>query len=394
MTQFTPAERLALAGGMVAASLVPLNSTMIAVALPDLARDVEVGRGTAAMLVTTYLVAMALCQPWAGRLGDRFGSRRVALVALAGFAVLSVLAAAAPSFAALLAARVVQAVFGAALVPNIQALIRSSVAVDRRGRAFGILGSGIGAGAAAGPVVGGLLVDLSSWRSIFLVNAPVAVAALLLVSRMRVDAEPHVASMHDGGSALRRPSFVAACIVQGTSNLSMYSILLIVPIVLDERGWSGSGVGFVLVGLTLGMLILNPIGGSIGDRRGHVRPVLVGMLGVTAGAGLLTIVAGSVPTLLVVAVVLVGLGMGLSNASLQAAALEAVPDRAVASAAGILSTSRYLGSITGSLAIGALVADDGGGARVVLAITTAAALVAATASTRIVDVARAEPAAM
>jgi DHA2 family methylenomycin A resistance protein-like MFS transporter len=381
---FPPAERVALAGGMVAASLVPLNSTMIAVGLPDVARDLDVSRGTVASLVTAYLVAMAVCQPVAGRAGDRWGSRRVALVGLLGFGALSAAASAAPTFGALLGARVAQAIFGAALIPNVQALVRSAVESTRRGRAFGVLGAGIGAGAAAGPIIGGVLVDLAGWRSIFLVNLPVAGAALVLVGRVSVDARPRVEPAADRG-ALRRGPFVAACVAQATSNLTQYTILLVVPLVLDARGWSSTEIGLVLVGLTLGILVLNPIGGSMGDRHGRARPVVLGMWVLTAGAVLLTIVVGEVPALLVASLVLVGTGVGLGNASLQTAALEAVPERAVAAAAGVLSTSRYLGSITGSLAIAVLVGESGEGARLVLVLTTVAALAAVASATRIED---------
>jgi DHA2 family methylenomycin A resistance protein-like MFS transporter len=376
---FPPAERAVLAGGMVAASLVPLNSTMIAVGLPDVATDLDVGRATVAWLVTTYLVAMAVCQPLAGRLGDALGSRRVALGALVGFGALSFAAAVAPSFAALLVARVVQALFASALIPNMQVLVRSGVDPMRRGRAFGILGVGIGSGAAAGPVIGGVLVDLFGWRSIFLVNAPIAALALLLVVRMAADARPHVETPADAGRLLHG-SFLAACVAQATGNLTQYTILLVVPLLLDARGWSGSEVGMVLVAMTLGMLLLSTPGGAMGDRHGRRRPVVTGMTMLAVGAAVLAIAGPSVPWLLVVAVAAVGAGAGLTNASLQAAALDAVPAHAVTSAAGVFSTSRYVGSIAGSLALAAL------GPRPVLVVTALAGVAAVGAARRITDV--------
>lgn len=368
-----------LAGGMVAASLVPLNSTMIAVGLPDVATDLDVGRATVAWLVTTYLVAMALCQPLAGRLGDALGSRRVALGALTGFGVLSLAAAVAPSFAALLAARVAQALFASALIPNMQVLVRSGVGLERRGRAFGILGVGIGSGAAAGPVVGGVLVDVFGWRSIFLVNVPIAVLALLLVARMAAGARPHVEAPAAGGRLLHG-SFLAACVAQAAGNLTQYTILLAVPLLLDDRGWSGSEVGVVLVAMTLGLLLLSTPGGSMGDRHGRRRPVVTGMAILAVGAAVLAMVGASVPVALVVAVAAVGAGAGLTNASLQAAALDSVPPHAVTSAAGVFSTSRYVGSIAGSLALAAL------GPRPVLVVTAIAGVTAVGAARRITDV--------
>jgi DHA2 family methylenomycin A resistance protein-like MFS transporter len=373
------AERTALAGGMAAASLVPLNSTMIAVGLPDIADDLDVTRGTAAALVIVYLVAMAVCQPFAGRIGDRFGSRRVALVALLGFGGLSAVAAAAPSFPVLLGARAAQAFFGAALIPNVQAIVRSATSLDRRGRAFGILGVGIGIGAAVGPILGGVLVDVESWRSIFVVNVPVAAAAAALMSRVHVDAHPHAGASVGGWSLLRGP-FLAACSAQATSNLTQYTILLVVPILLDDRGWSGSQVGAVLLGMTAAMLVLSPVGGSMGDVRGRVRPIVLGMGILAAGAVPLAAVGGDLPPVVVVCVVLVGAGIGLGNASLQTVGLEVVPDASVGAAAGILSTSRYVGSIGGSVALAVI------GPRPVLVVSAAAAVAAVAVSSKILDV--------
>jgi len=369
-----------LAGGMVAASLVPLNSTMIAVGLPDVAADLDVSRASSAWLVTTYLVAMAICQPLAGRVGDAIGSGRVARLALVGFGALSLAAALAPSFPALLAARVVQAVFASALIPNVQVLVRSAVAPDRRGRAFGILGVGIGSGAAAGPVIGGLLVDGFGWRSIFLVNAPIAAVALVLVARAAVEARPHVAEDGAAAGRLLHGEFLAACTVNAVGNLTQYTMLLAVPLLLDARGWSGSETGPVLLAMTLGMLLFSTRGGSIGDLHGRRRPVVTGMVLLTGGAVLLAIIGASVPWLLVAALAVAGVGAGLSSASLQAAALDAVPAASVTSAAGLFSTSRYVGSISGSLALALL------GPRAVLVAIAVVGSGAIVAARRITDV--------
>ena len=87
--ELTTPERWALLGSMAAASLVPLNSTMITVGLPDIAHDFDRARGTAALLVTSYLIVMAALQPFAGRVGDRVGNRLAVLVGLGGFTVAS-----------------------------------------------------------------------------------------------------------------------------------------------------------------------------------------------------------------------------------------------------------------------------------------------------------------
>lgn len=376
-----PAERRALALTIGAGVLIPLNSTMIAVALPALARDLDVERGPASVLVTTYLAAMLVCQPFAGRLGDRAGTRRVLAVAIGGFALASVAAGLAPSFPALLTARVVQAIFGAALIPNAQALLRATVPAIRRGRASGFVGTGIGAGAALGPVLGGFLTEAIGWRGIFVVNVPLGALALVLLARTVAPAgrapeatSPAPAPAPTRLGLLRRGPFLAACLTQTTSNFALYTVLLVLPTLLVDQGWAGASIGLATSGLTAGVLILGPVGGTLGDRRGRVQPIVAGLAVVVVGAGLLALDPRSAG-LLVAGPLVMGFGLGLAGASLQAAAMDAVPQAVAGSAAGLYSASRYVGSIAGSLAIGATGATGAASSRPVLvAVVVAAAL--------------------
>jgi MFS family permease len=375
-------ERSALVLAVSGGALIPLNSTMIAVALPTLADDLDVTRAHAALLVTTYLAAMLVCQPIGGRLGDRFGSRKVLGLAIAGFGLASVAATLAPTFVALLAGRAAQALFGAGLTPNTQALLRSTVAAERRGRAFGLVGTGIGAGAAIGPILGGALADGVGWRAIFAVNVPLCLVALSLLARTRqpadADADEQQPRRGLAFGLLRERRFAAACLTQTSSNYALYTVLLVLPLLLVERGWHGAGVGLATGGLTVGMLVLGPIGGGLGDRYGRGVPITIGLLVLVGGCTLLAAAADTAAGL-VAGPLIMGLGMGLSGASLQAAALEAAPPQAAGSAAGLFSASRYVGSITGSLAISAAAVEDVPSARPVLLATIAASVLAAAA---------------
>jgi MFS family permease len=379
---FTSAERRTLVGAMAATSLVPLNSTMIAVALPAIAADFSLASGRTAVLVTAYLVAMMVLQPVAGRIGDRVGTRVAAVTALAGFGASSVVAALAPSFAVLLVARVLQAVAGAAMVPNVQAIVRTNVAAERRGRAFGVLGAGIGVGAAAGPVVGGLLLEVAGWPAMFWASAVVTVAAFALLARVRSPDLPAGDASFSLAPLARQP-FLAACATHAASNLAMYTVLLVVPIVLTARGWREAAVGFALLGLTAGMVVLGPVGGWASDRVGRRAPVVAGMA--VAGAGTVVVAAWGIPSppTLVAGLVLMGAGMGFASASLQTAALESVPVTMAGSAAGVLSTSRYVGSTAGTIAIALVMADGTAGARPVLTMAVAGAVAAVAAATRL-----------
>ncbi|HEU4979137.1 MAG TPA: MFS transporter, partial [Solirubrobacteraceae bacterium] len=181
-----PSERAVLVAVALGAMLMPLNSTMVAVALPDVGHSFHDGIAAVSWLVTSYLIAMAALQPVAGKLGDRLGRRPLVLGGLWAFGVASVIAPAAPSLAVLIALRVAQAAAGALVFPNAMALLRELLPEHRRAAGFGMFGAAIGIAAAAGPPIGGLLVGLFGWQGIFAVNVPMVAAALVLGRRALV----------------------------------------------------------------------------------------------------------------------------------------------------------------------------------------------------------------
>ncbi|HIN22854.1 MAG TPA: MFS transporter [Dehalococcoidia bacterium] len=165
---------------MLGVFLAPLNSTMIAVALPDIMLDFDVSISSAGWLITAYLIAMASLQPLAGKLGDSFGHRTMVLSGLTVFGVVSIGTALAPTLPVLLVFRVLQAVSAALIVPNGSALLREILPTHRRGTGFGLLGAGVAVAAAMGPPLGGVLVEVAGWRAIFYVNMLFVVPAVLI----------------------------------------------------------------------------------------------------------------------------------------------------------------------------------------------------------------------
>lgn len=376
--------RLTLVGVAGAAALVPLNSTMVAVALPGIADEFDITVGRTSLLVTVYLVAMLIGQPLAGRLTDRLGARRTVTGALVGFAACSVVAAAAPSFTVLVLARAGQAAFASALVPAVQALLRAVTPPQQRGRSFGIFGSVMGVGAAAGPVVGGALVQLAGWPAIFLANLPV-VAVAVVASRTAAGEAPRregpvapPAPAGDLPAGLLNGVFVTSFAVQALSTLGQYALLLLTPMILDARGWSAGGTGLVLSALTVGMIVTGPPGGRLGDRRGRRLPAAAGL---ALAAGAVTVAAaagpGIRPAVLVLVLAVFGVGLGFATASFTTAGIESVPEHRTGSAGGVLATSRYVGSVITSLAVSALVTADASGSREVLVLSAAAGVAAA-----------------
>ena len=383
MTTARPAQRAVVAAVALAVTLLPLNSTMLAVALPDIASDTGGGLAATSWLVTVYVVALAGLSPFAGRLGDRLGRRRVVLAGLASFASASVLAAAAPSFAVLLVARLIQAASGAMVVPNGMAIVRTALPDGRRAAGFGAVGSALGIAAATGPALGGLITSAFGWRAIFLVNLPVAALAFALVvwavaADSAADRASHAARSHGAlRRVLRRPGFAAPTAATGLSNLAMYSTLLALPVVLHHRdGWSTADAGLALALMSAVMVTVSPAAGRFADRNGHRAPALAGLaLLAVAMAGLAAM--GSVPPVVgvLVAMVTAGAGLGLANAPLQTSAVEAVDGCDAGVASGLYSTGRYLGSV-GAAALLAVVLGDGGHAAALFGIAGGAAVAA------------------
>lgn len=392
--------------------LLPLNSTMVAVALPDVVDDLHASLHGASWLVGAYLIAMAALQPVAGKLGDRVGRGPLMMGGLGAFGAASALAPLAPGLGALIALRLVQAAAGAVVFPNAMALLRDALPNERRAAGFGLLGAAIGLAAAVGPPLGGVLVAAAGWRGIFWVNVPLVAIALAAGARALPRRERTVHerpfdttgavwlclllagcgwALNPGGApaaavvavaiavvlgtvafarrelrhpdpvvqprVLRRGPFAAATAAVGLSNLAMYTTLLAVPVLLDARaGWSSARIGLVLLALSGAMVISSPVGGRLADARGRRFAAVAGLTLLTVG--LVPLAAGGADVtiaLLLAGLAGAGAGLGLANAALQTAALESLPPGDAGTASGVFSTGRYLGSITSAGMIAGLV---------------------------------------
>jgi EmrB/QacA subfamily drug resistance transporter len=168
---------------MLPVFLAVIDQTIVATALPAIARSLgEVER--LSWVVVSYLVANMIAAPIYGRLADAFGRRRLMLMALVLFIAASALCAASTTMLMLVAARVVQGFGGGGLMVLSQALIGESVPPRERGHFQGYLSTMIVCGSAFGPVAGGFLTEWFGWRSVFLINLPLGVFAMLLVLRL------------------------------------------------------------------------------------------------------------------------------------------------------------------------------------------------------------------
>lgn len=172
-----------LAAAVLGSAVTFLTGTVVNVALPQLGRDLGAGTSELQWVLNGYLLTLAALILLGGALGDRLGRRRMFLWGCVGFALASVLCALAPSVWWLVTWRVVQGVFAALLIPESLAILESVLRPQDRGRAIGSWSALGGIAAAIGPLLGGWLVDVGSWRWVFVLNLPIAVAALITAWR-------------------------------------------------------------------------------------------------------------------------------------------------------------------------------------------------------------------
>jgi MFS family permease len=230
--------RLVIATTILASSLAFVDGSVVNVGLPAIGKSFQTDAAGLQWVVNTYLLPLSALLLLGGAAGDRFGNRRILMIGVGIFGLASVACAAAPSLAWLLAARFVQGVSAAMLLPCSLAILGRSFSGAAKGRAVGIW-AGVGAAAGAiGPVLGGWLIDAGSWRFIFLINIPLAAAAVWL-AYFYVDADGD-----DGNSHLDLwGAFLA------TAGLGLTTWALTQG---SGRSWSLSA----LVALTAGALLL------------------------------------------------------------------------------------------------------------------------------------------
>ncbi|MEV8554420.1 MFS transporter [Streptomyces glaucescens] len=399
--------------------LVGVDTTIVNVGLPEIGRGLGATTHGLEWVVDAYTVVLASLLVVSGALADRFGRRRIFRLGLAVFGVASLACALAPSLGVLVAARAVQGIGASMLSPVALAIVVNAMPDPReRARAIGVWASVFGLSMAAGPVAGGALIAAFGWRSVFWINAPVVVAALVLVAvfvpesrgsrTRRLDLPGQalltaavflfVGVLIEGprvgwtsptalaGYALtaasvaafarvelrrreplmdltlfRRPAFTTAVLGAAAVFVALSMSLLLTTLHLQHgRGWTPLAAGTATLPMALGATVCAPWSGALVGRLGPRRPLL--LAGGFLAAGGLTLVdlrQDTSPLLLLLAHLLIGIGFGFANAPLTNTAVGGLPPSRAGVAGAITSTARQVGSAVGIAVAGALVADVG-----------------------------------
>ncbi|MGW1129317.1 MFS transporter [Streptomyces sp. NPDC002526] len=255
MTPTAVRSRAALLASVAGAMLVALDGTVLLVAQPDLRDDLGATVTEVQWTSTAYLLAVAALLVIAGRLGDRYGHRRLLCTGVLGFGAASAGIVLAEGIGPVIALRAAQGVFGALLQPATLALLRLAYPADRIGRAVALRTSAIGVAAAAGPVLGGVLVTHWGWRAVFLINIPAALAIAALTLAVRTPAVPPVA---------HRRFDLTSGVLLAAALAALVHTLAGIP----DEGWTGTRTG-------LGLLLSVLLGaGLVAYERRSAQPVV------------------------------------------------------------------------------------------------------------------------
>jgi EmrB/QacA subfamily drug resistance transporter len=396
--------------------IVGLDITILNVALPALQHDLHASISGAQWTIDAYTLVLASLLMLSGSTADRVGRRRTFQLGLATFTVGSLLCSLAPSLGWLVGFRMVQAVGGSMLNPVAMSII-SNVFTDgrERARAIGVWGGVVGVSIAAGPVLGGVLVDGIGWRAIFWLNVPIGVVAAALAAwfvpeskaahARRVDPVGQVlvaatlallvygiieAPDHGWGSWLtlgcfgaaaaclvgllayervrdeplidlrffRSAPFSGAAVIAVCAFIALGGFLFLNTLYLqDVRGYSAIQAGLCLLPMAGSMTICGPLSGRLVAALGPRPSLIAGALAVTAAAALSAVPHSDPSNLrLFSAYVLIGAGLGFLNAALTNTAVSGMPRSQAGVAAAITSTSRQVGQSLGVAVIGSVIA--------------------------------------
>ena len=400
-----PAGRSLITATVLASMVGFLDAYMINVAVPAIGRDLQAGVSELQWVVTGYLITVAALLLLAGALADHFGPRRVLVVGLLVMLAASLCCAVAPTVEALIAARLVQGVGGAFVVPSSLALLNGSLREPDRARGIGIWAGIATLGTTLGPYGAGWLIDHGSWRLIFLLNLPLVAAVFWVLRRVPATGGPRrplsvdtvgvllavcglggviyalTAAPEAGWTAWpvlapgllglaclaalvpveqhrERPMLRTALFRSGPFNainaatllyygaLAAAGYLLVLQCQL-RLGYSATEAGAALIPESAVFLVVSPFAGALVARLGTRWLMAAGILVTAAGFAWLSVVepGDTYVRAILPGALLWGLGVGLAVAPLTAGVLAAVDDRDLGEASAVNDAASRIGGV-------------------------------------------------
>ena len=414
-----PNKNLVLAAMVFAVAMTFIDQTIVAIAIPNLQKDLSLTATGAQWIINGYLLALSALFAFGGRLGDVLGRRRMVIVGVIGFAFASAMCGLTPTTgiaqAWIITFRVLQGATAALMFPAAVGIVVASFPLRERGRAMAIFFGISGGLTAIGPITGGYLTQWT-WRSIFWINIPVALIALFLIWRAHLDDERHPAPIDYRGTLLITggmglsvlglqqsgvwgwsSAVTWACIAVGLALLVAFVLWerrVPVPLlrleIFRDRGFSvetlvlglisivfvpffffgsvyaqvslgetASNAGLYIAYFFLGFVVTAQIGGRILDKRG-ARPAVV--WGAAIGAVGFYLLAGKLTDLSLGHqwryVVLAGAGLGLMLGTASTDAVNRAPSASYSEVTGITQTARNFGASLGIAVLGAILVSE------------------------------------
>jgi EmrB/QacA subfamily drug resistance transporter len=405
---------LALASVCLALGLTMLDATVVSVILPDLRQSLQVGITGLQWVVASYALVFAALMLTGGTLGDRYGRRRLLLGGIAGFVAGSLVSATAVSTGMLYAGRVVQGLGAAACEPGTLSILRQLYPERAtRARAIGLWAGVSGLALALGPVIGGVLVQVGGWRSVFWFNvvlgsvAFVSCAALVPESVDRAGRRLDLAGQALGAVALALltlaliggqdygfgsattlglfagaglsavvfavtehrvadpvlplrffadRAFTAANLLAFAANFGIFAIFLFLSLYLQlDQSVSAASTAARFVPMSAGMIVAAPLAGRWVARAGPRGALAAGVAAAAAGMLLVRAILTGGAVGLSLSLALLGLGLGTILPPVTAIAVGRVPRQASGMAAGTANTSRQVGAVVGVTVLGAII---------------------------------------
>ncbi|MCA6916587.1 MFS transporter [Pectobacterium versatile] len=349
--QAKPGITLTLALAILSASL---GTSIANIALPTLTAVFSAPFAQVQAVVIAYLAAMALSVVIAGRLGDRYGLKPVFITGLGLFAIASLLCAIAPQLWQLIAARALQGIGAAFLMTLGMALLRQTAGEKHVGRAMGIVGTVSALGTALGPSVGGFLLAIAGWRSLFWIQIPLVTIVLFMAFTLLPATPLKEKASLSGGLSLRNTTLLPNLTINAAVTAVIMTTLIVGPYYLGL----GLGLKETLVGLVMaiGPAVATFSGipsGRLVDTWGFRRALTAGLSLVVTGTFMLAIL----PNLLgvtgyILAIIVLTPGYQLFQAANNTATLAEAPGNQRGTVSGLLNLSRNIGLIAGASIMG------------------------------------------